>query len=726
MVNSGGTALSGISVNIYSGGYGSPEGSLNATLTSASNGSFSFRATGFGYRATLTPPDGTNYAQTRIDFSAWGDLSRDFVLESKKTVSGILTTYEGTPASGVRIEAYSDAGFGRGSTTTNPDGSYSITGLAPGIYRLMVFGVDSTVIPGLNGTWYTESLVTGVDVTQDATRNVSLPQFFAINGVITDTNAVPVSGIPLTISSSGYGSLSGSLNSSQSTNSDGTFSTKGPIFNYLIRISPLAQSNFPVTSTYLDLASDRRLNVILPFSDVTPPNFVSPPVATAIGQTASTIVWQTDEPSRGTVNWGDGNSITEPAYVTQHSVLITRLQSSRNYSVQVSAYDRTGNGPTTATTSFTTLDSPDTAPPIITDGPLLAFVDPYSTVINWETNKPATTRVTGDATYDDAGYVRIHRAELTGLQASTQYNVTVSSVDANGNGPVSRGLSFKTAASVDTTPPVITKGPWSTNVTADAATVSWETDEPANGGVSYNDGTAYTVTNDDALTEQHSARLTGLSPNTTFNVTVSSKDATGNGPTLSQAFTVRTLAVANTKAPVFIEGPAVCKTSNRLIQICAKTDVPTSINIKYGLSSETLNRTEARAELSQQHAIPINGLLASTRYVFKVEVVDPKVQTTTSKTLDVTTAANTAPSPQFVQAPTVSYVGKDRTVIEWETNRPCNALVEYGVGNYDQQATDGHYKTKQKIVLTNLRANRSYQFRVTATDVDGLSVVSGQ
>ena len=543
-----------------------------------------------------------------------------------------------------------------------------------------------------------------------------------MSGRVVDTNGVGISGIAVS-GSSQYGSVD-----PITTGSDGGFR-----FFVVSGAEGRIQLDAPTGSgiadqfiTGLNLSDTFNGRFVVIVSDTLPPKILSGPIASNINSGAATIAWQTDETARGTVNWGDGNSITEPTYVTQHSALLTGLQPNRNYSVQVSAYDRTENGPTTATTSFTTLDSPDTAPPIITDGPLLAFVDPYSTVINWETNKPATTRVTGDATYDDAGFVRIHRAELTGLQASTQYNVTVSSVDANGNGPVSRGLSFKTTASVDTTPPVITKGPWSTNVTADAATVSWETDEPANGGVSYNDGTAYTVTNDDALTEQHSARLTGLSPNTTYNVTVSSKDATGNGPTLSQAFTVRTLAVANTKAPVFIEGPAVCKTSNRLIQICAKTDVPTSINIKYGLSSETLNRTEARAELSQQHAIPINGLLASTRYVFKVEVVDPKVQTTTSKTLDVTTAANTAPSPQFVQAPTVSYVGKDRTVIEWETNRPCNALVEYGVGNYDQQATDGHYKTKQKIVLTNLRANRSYQFRVTATDVDGLSVVSGQ
>ena len=82
-------------------------------------------------------------------------------------------------------------------------------------------------------------------------------------------------------------------------------------------------------------------------------------------------------------------------------------------------------------------------------------------------------------------------------------------------------------------------------------------------------------------------------------------------------------------------------------------------------------------------------------------------------------------NPQFVSAPTVSYSGKDRIVISWETDRPCNALVEYGQADFARQVSEGKMKTKQQIVITNLAPGTSFNYRVKATDVDGKSVSVG-
>jgi chitodextrinase len=406
-------------------------------------------------------------------------------------------------------------------------------------------------------------------------------------------------------------------------------------------------------------------------------------------------------------------------------VLLDNLQPNQSYTATVSAYDRTGNGPTTASTAFRTLGVPDSTAPLITAGPSVGLVDPSTVTLTWETNEPATTKVRGELTYDNSNLVVSHTATLQGLSPATQYNVTVSSTDAAGNGPATRELTFKTPAAADTAPPVITKGPWSTDVTSDAATINWETDEPANSGVSYNDGTAYVVTNDDALTEQHSVRLTSLSASTTYNVTVSSKDASDNGPTLSQPFQVLTLAAADTQGPVFTEAPTACNINQQLIQLCFRTDEPASVLVEYGAAQSALDKSDAKVQLVQQHSIPINGLTPSTTYYFRVHVTDQAGNERVSETFSIQTHAQTSSPPSFVTAPTVSYTDNDRVIIEWETDRPCNALVEYGPGNFDLRAEDGQYKTKQVIVLTNLTPGATYQFRVTATDVDGLSVTGG-
>jgi hypothetical protein len=108
-----------------------------------------------------------------------------------------------------------------------------------------------------------------------------------------------------------------------------------------------------------------------------------------------------------------------------------------------------------------------------------------------------------------------------------------------------------------------------------------------------------------------------------------------------------------------------------------------------------------------------------------VTVIDEAGNSTVSMPLQATTLSGGNGLPSFLSAPMVAYKGKDRAVISWETNRPCSALVEYGESNFNLQASDGQLKSKHSIVLPNLKAGQSYQFRVTATDVDGNKVEFG-
>ena len=119
-------------------------------------------------------------------------------------------------------------------------------------------------------------------------------------------------------------------------------------------------------------------------------------------------------------------------------------------------------------------------------------------------------------------------------------------------------------AAPDTVAPVIVEGPMVINISDTGATVVWKTDEPATSGVSWNNGTVHDLVTDDTnLTINHSVRLTGLTANTAYSYTVSSKDAVSNGPTLSVVKAFTTLPLSDTTAPVITESPLVVNVTHQ-------------------------------------------------------------------------------------------------------------------------------------------------------------------
>ena len=351
------------------------------------------------------------------------------------------------------------------------------------------------------------------------------------SGKTTDANGVPVAGVSFYINDSfWFKSPSGSWDWRTIYNT-GVSDANGN-YNLVVvkgmddkEITPPAGSGFStIILSSLDLQADRLLNVILPATDNTNPLILCGPIVTKINNNSALVTWRTNEPTSSELNYGEGallnNTVTQAAFTTEHSALLTGLTAETLHSVKVKATDKAGNGPVeSAVVTFTTTAIPDTSAPFILEGPIVTCITHNSAVVEWTTNEMTTSLVdyglgvTLTLSETDATLVKHHRITLTGLTPDTLYTARASSTDAVGNGPVvSPEVPFTTLDTPDVSAPLIISGPMVIDITEHEATIIWKTNEPATSGVSYNDGTLHGVVRDEALVTSHAVRLTGLTP----------------------------------------------------------------------------------------------------------------------------------------------------------------------------------------------------------------------
>ncbi|MEH6823956.1 MAG: hypothetical protein V7629_08630, partial [Motiliproteus sp.] len=500
---------------------------------------------------------------------------------------------------------------------------------------------------------------------------------------------------------------------------------------YDITIIPPAASGFAqLTIPDYSIISDKFAQIVMTFADNTAPLILSGPFATNLSDNSALIQWQTNEPASSEVN---GDVTVIPAgFRTVHSVLLENLTAATSYSVSVFSADEAGNGPATGgPIGFTTLATPDTKAPVIIGGPMVTKLSDSSAMIEWQTSEPADGRVSfgiGNLgqVFSHTDLSTLHQIELTGLDAATLYGYQVSSSDLPGNGPtLSPEMDFKTLTAPDITAPLIIRGPMITNVTDTGMTVLWSTDEPANSGLSYNDGATYEVMNDSALIYEHSVQLTGLTPTTLYTLTVSASDATGNGPTLSEPVSVTTLQTPDTLPPRFVTAPAFCNVNHQLIRLCWDTDEPASALVRYGVDEAGLNLAETRTQLISHHSIPITGLESNTLYYLQVVTQDAEGNEATSGVLSIKTAAlpDNAP-PAFTKQGAAAYVGNDKVVIEWETDKPADGVVDCESATHSIRGNAPEKKGKQSVTLTNLQPNATYNCQIRVIGTNGQSATA--
>ena len=641
------------------------------------------------------------------------------------------------------------SGTQAGQTWTDANGIYAVP-LASGTYRISLIG-GSSWSGTQNAPQYFEgnSLVQNLVVSANTTQDFSLP-FVTLSGKTSDINGVPIGNVTITQDNKSIAQPIGSYtcgnNQSPYLMSDasGNYSMiLIPTTGYSETIIPPTGSGFSQTVINGINANVNILqNIILNIIDTQAP-IISEPTVSAITDISVVVEWQTNEPAKGSVtSTPTGTSLAETTYATSHSQSLTGLSANTTYSITVTATDVAGNGPTTsAAVVFTTKPTPDITLPIPTV-PIVTTITYNSAVVEWTTDKPSKGSVLyglSDAfgwTVAEANFSTTHRVTLSGLSPEMMYYLEATAKDVVGNGPaITPIVTFRTVAVPDTTPPKIVEGPMAINISDTAATIIWTTDEPATSGVSWNNGTVYGVLTDPALTTSHSVRVTGLAASTAYTFTVSSKDAFNNGPTQKTA-TFTTLPNSDHNPPVILEGPTIKNVTHQSAVIYWVTDEQSNSVIEYNTVSaynaaiaNGTNpwNTDAKSDLVTMHNRPLTGLQSATTYYYRVKSTDSSGNgPTTSKVFSFTTESHPNLKPPVVtKTPMILYATDTFGTVYFETDNPCNTVVEYGQdGTLTNSQSNADTVNKHQTTITNLTPNTSYNVQVSCTDMSGNTVVA--
>jgi chitodextrinase len=189
---------------------------------------------------------------------------------------------------------------------------------------------------------------------------------------------------------------------------------------------------------------------------------------------------------------------------------------------------------------YTVTAPPDTTAPSVPSGLGSSSVTTTSFTLTWSASSDNVSVTAYEVQRDTTslGTTSALSLGLSGLSPNTTYAMTVRARDAAGNWSAwSSALNVTTASLADTTAPSVPTGLASSNVGSAGFTLTW-TASTDNVGVTqyeiFKNGVSYTTST--ALT----SNITGLSPATTYPMTVRARDAAGNWSAQSTALNVTT------------------------------------------------------------------------------------------------------------------------------------------------------------------------------------------
>ena len=287
--------------------------------------------------------------------------------------------------------------------------------------------------------------------------------------------------------------------------------------------------------------------------DIAPP-VVEGPFVEGVGSDGATVVFRTDEPSTGEVDFQvteDGGEsaagelrgkIVLTDLAREHRVQLTQLATDRDYVVQVVAQDGAQPAPNRSQqqqATFHTRRKPDTEPPQKVIGPEIVEVTPTRALLEVTYNEPVELEVRYSINADLSGAMmrtlttrqKSHAVELVGLERETRYYVRLLARDAAGLEGALLQTELVTPLKEDGTPPRFVAMPVAIEVLSSSARVGFAVDEPVtaemiispNGDLS----DPLSVERSTERSTEQELRVSGLQPRQTYYFRVTATNGGG-------------------------------------------------------------------------------------------------------------------------------------------------------------------------------------------------------
>jgi chitodextrinase len=434
-------------------------------------------------------------------------------------------------------------------------------------------------------------------------------------------------------------------------------------------------------------------------------------------ETGFTLSWSVAVDNVGVTGYNIYQNGLYLTSVTGTSASITGLSPSTIYGMTVTARDAAGNY--SIPSVIFNVTTPDTHAPSAPTDLNASNITQTSFTLSW-TASSDNIGVVGYEVYRNGVFetnVSNPTFGISGLTANTTYAMTVRARDAAGNlSSASSSLNVTTQASVipDSQAPSAPTGLSSGNITQTSFLLSW-TASTDNIGV-----TGYDVYRNGTFVETvsgTSASISGLSPGTTYTMSLRAKDAAGNISVPSSGFDVTTLTgvVPDTQAPSVPSGlnaTGITQTSFTL-NWTASTD---NIEVAgYDVYLNGLLNSSVMATSSE-----ITGLTGSTTYAVAVRARDAADNTSNlSAALDVTTLAVVTPDTEAPSVPSglaSSNITEAGFTLTWDASTD-----NIGVSGYEVLSNGTVIRTvgSNAVTLTDLNASTTYNMTVRAKDAAG-------
>ncbi|MDD5397225.1 MAG: fibronectin type III domain-containing protein [Candidatus Moranbacteria bacterium] len=358
-------------------------------------------------------------------------------------------------------------------------------------------------------------------------------------------------------------------------------------------------------------------------------------------------------------------------------------------------------------------------------------VDQISTTsarIKWTTDTLSTSTVGFSTTQANfaaeqgvGSMVTSHDVTLFGLTPNTQYYFQAKSSDASNmltadnNG--GNGYAFTTSAGDNIAPTI--SGITSSAVTANSATISWDTDEAATEFVEFSktDGFSQGAFFGDYLfATTHSVILQSLEGNTNYYFKVHSKDASNNEQISSQQ-TFKTEPSGDIVAPI-ISNVNVVPSFNSA-SFSWDTDEGANSYIEYGTTS-SYGRIYGDNNFNISHSVQIPyDLDQETTYHYRVHSADAAKNETVSADSTFTTTRNPADmSAPVISSISIGAVTSTSAAVTWLTDEPATSHVGYSIDNGNSFSEQGSSQltTFHSVTVVGLDLGATYYLRIVSVD----------